>query len=171
MSPEAIHPTCVVCGGPAAVSASARHDLAACSPCRAEHAGAVDLALPRHVAPEDLAATHLVIPRRDFLPGKGALEALRQWGEALETAVAKVALLRTLLEAGLSDPEAVAHVLLTGGEARFKLRRMGRDKLDLYDLPAPLARRLAEECPEIARGPALSDAELLRLADAPDRRP
>lgn len=171
MSSEAIQPACLVCGGYPDLPASPRGDLAVCSPCRAEHAGAVELRLPEGARPRDQETRHFVVPRREFLPGKGALEALRQWGEALDTAARRVGLLRSLLEAGLSDPEAVAHVLLTGGAARFKLRAATGGDLALTDLPAPLARRLAEECPEIARGPALPEAELVRLAGRPDRRP
>ena len=176
MSSEAIQSEfCLVCAEtplPASsVRGAALGDLpGVCSPCRAEHTGEVELRLPEGARLDDLVTRHFVIRQREFLPGKGAREALRQWEEALDTGARRLGLLRTLLEAGSSDAEAVAEVLLTGGEMRFNLRAQSNSVLRLTDLSPLLARRLAQEGPEIASGPELPRAEMLRLLAEARRR-
>lgn len=176
MTGEAIQPElCPVCEEtplpPSSVRGASPADAPViCSPCRAEHTGEVELQLPRDAHIGALRVRHLTIRQREFLPGKGALEVLRQWEEAMETGAAQVRLLRALLEAGPSDAEQVAHVLLTGGELRFKLRAKGDHFFRLTDLAAPLARRLATEFPQIASGPMLPHAELRRLLAEARRR-
>jgi len=176
MSAEAIHSElCLVCDETPMPASSVRGASLSdapsiCSPCRAEHTGEVVLHLPPDARPRDLVVRHFTVRRREFLTGKGALEVLRQWGEALDVAARRMGLLRALLEAGSSDAEAVAEALITGGEMRFKLRERGGSTLRLTSLPPLLARRLAQEVPEIAAGPQLDRPDLLRLL-AEARRP
>lgn len=126
----------------------------ACSPCRAEAAGVVELRLPPQVLPAG--AVRSVAVDRDHW----AIQmVLRVWADALAGSAERVRELATALESA-PDEEAVAHAIMGGAQPpALTLVQDNPRALCLGELDPAAARRLAETC-ALAVGPATLAPEL-----------
>lgn len=128
--------------------------LWACSPCRAEAAGLVELRLPPQVLPAGVVRSVAVDS------DTWAIQmVLRVWADALAGSSERVRELAMALESA-PDEEAVAHAIMGGARQPGLSLAQGEPRtLIMGELDAATARRLAETC-DLAHGPAVLPAEL-----------
>lgn len=151
--------SCPRCGeGPAEAESAAVAAPWVCAPCRAEHAGAIQLRLP-HQAHSDYTL------RLAQIVGEGpdAQETVEAWAAGLDGAAKALRRVAKILRSSVpSEAEAVAAALMASDGPTVVAA--GRSlELRLEDLPASLARKLAEEV-SLAHPPDLTDVEILALA-------